>query len=136
MLTHRHLHAATHWATTKRFLSWVDSVIAGLPHRGLPIPCGYLNTAPHDEEWRYVGVVDPPSALQDCPYLRISKKNNIASTSSSPAYCNVFGNLDNPALYDDLEFETMVKHQMVAVNTIHPAGSSYFGSNTYASGID
>ncbi len=39
----------------------------------------------------------PPRPLrQDCPYFRISRKINIASSSSSPSYCNVvFGSLDN-----------------------------------------
>ncbi len=37
--------------------------------------------------------------MQDCLDFRISKKNNIASTSSSPSSCSaVFGNLDDPVM--------------------------------------
>ncbi len=45
-------------------------------------------------------VVGPEShCAQDCPFFRISTKNNIASTTSSPSYCKVvFGNVGTTLL--------------------------------------
>ncbi len=48
--------------------------------------------------------------MQDCPYFRVSRKNNIASMLSLPSDCNVFfGNLDNPGVRGRREDEVKGK---------------------------